>query len=584
LSVTPEESFYVREGWAESLTVNSTAGLIERASLLPQESLHGGQISYYLTNNGGQSWEEAAPGVIHDFAGQGNDLRWWAVLKPGPDGRETPILHRLMLRAGPELVGDAYEPNDVCGEALAISVDGATQRHVFYRQADSDWIRFEATQGTRYLIEAQPEPGSRADLAVELHGQCNALPLATQGYTFSPGVRLEFMATFSGPVFLKLANHQPEVFGSDVAYTASVRALAAQNTPGALILVAGRIRSGDPLQPNIHRVSDAVYALFRNHGYPDDRILYLATESRPGVDALSTVDNLRFAITDWAASRIGPQRPLTVFFVDHGSHDAVYLDSPSQQLVSPAQLDGWLSQLQALHPGVKINLIIEACKSGSFIEPTQTVSRPGRLVVTSTSSTALAWASGQGAVFSDHFVASLGQDASLASAFRAAQAAVAGTGNPQHPWIDGDGDGVANETEDMAEAAARGFSYPGTLIDQWPPYVVPLQQPISISQGTALLRVEVRDDTHVDSVWALIYAPSYEPPASQDELVWEQVVSVNLSPEGAGWYRTNYPGFNELGSYRIVFYAEDNEGLQARPLEVNAWSGRQVFLPMLLRR
>lgn len=585
LRVTPEEGFYAREGMAESLAVNGVGGVIDRVSLLPQQSLNGGQISYFLTNNGGQDWEEIAPGTIHEFSSQGNgDLRWRTVLRSGHDWRETPVVHRLMLRYGPDLVGDAYEPNDICGQALAILADATTQRHVFYWQADADWISFEAIQGTRYLIEAHPEAGSRADIALELHGQCSSLPLATQNHTFSPGVRLDFTAPYTGPVFLRLTNYQPEVFGPDVSYVTSVRALADQNTPGALILVAGRKRSGDPLQPNIHHVSDAVYALFRNHGYTDDRIFYLATEGRPGVDAQPTVENLRLAITDWAVSRVGPQRPLTVFLVDHGSHNAVYLDSPSQQWVSPAQLDGWLSQLQALHPGVKVNLVIEACNSGSFIEPPHTASRLGRLVITSTSSTALAWASTPGAVFSDHFIASLGQEATMAGAFLTAQAAVVGTGNPQHPWVDGDGDGIANEVEDMAEAAMRGFSYPGTLLDQWPPYILPLQQPISISNGTALLRIEVRDDTAVDRVWAVIYAPSYEPPASQDELVWEQIVSVNLAPEGGGWYRTNYPGFSELGAYRIVYYAKDNEGLQSVPLEAIAWNAERVFLPILLRR
>lgn len=226
------------------------------------------------------------------------------------------------------------------------------------------------------------------------------------------------------------------------------------------------------MQPNIHRVTDAVYTLFRSRGYDDDRILYLATESRPGRDGLATTANLQAAITTWAVDKVGPDWALTLYLMDHGTTDLIYLDKPSHQWVSPAQLHEWLGQLEIARPGVKINLIVEACNSGGFVDAPQTASGPGRVVITSTSPDKLAWASEAGAVFSDHFLGTLGQGATLHSAFQAAAWAVQQTGNLQEPWLDGNGNGVPNEPRDAAEAARRGFAYAGTLADdRWPPYI-----------------------------------------------------------------------------------------------------------------
>jgi hypothetical protein len=56
-----------------------------------------------------------------------------------------------------------------------------------------------------------------------------------------------------------------------------------------------------------------------------------------------------------------------------------------------------------------------------------------------------------------------------------------------------------------------------------------------------------------------------------------------LNDQGNGWYAATYTGFNEIGLYRIVVYAEDNDRLEARPVAVEARTGWQTFLPTLLK-
>ncbi|MBK9233443.1 MAG: hypothetical protein IPO15_22015 [Anaerolineae bacterium] len=69
--------------------------------------------------------------------------------------------------------------------------------------------------------------------------------------------------------------------------------------------------------------------------------------------------------------------------------------------VAPDEIDQWLMQLETAGPGVRVNVIIEACYSGSFIDPPHRLSKSGRVVIASTTNNDLAWSSADGAVFSD---------------------------------------------------------------------------------------------------------------------------------------------------------------------------------------
>lgn len=482
---------------------------------------------------------------------------------------------------------DAYEPDDECEQAQAIPTDGTMQFHTFDEQGDTDWTRFEVTAGTVYLIEAQTPADSRADVSMVVYDECGGTAEGSQGHSFSPDIRLEFTAPNDGTIFLSLFNHEPDVAGLDVSYELSVRALSGSATPGALILVAGRLRTNDHLQDNIHFVTKTVYDLFIEQGYNDERIYYLATDlSLIGVDASPSVADLEAAITQWAVDKVGEERALTLYLIDHGDKDRLYLDKVRSQWITPDQLDSWLSTLQAAVPDVQINVIIEACYTGSFIEAPQSISGSGRVVITSTNVEQKAWASEEGAVFSDHFLFFLKQQSSLYSSFQAARAAIESASLSQTPWLDGDGDGTPNEAEDYAEAAKRGFTNPGTLAgEQWAPYIARVSTPV-VENERATIQVEVLDDIKVDQVWAVIYPPSYSPPQEGEELVQESLKRVLLdSPQENEWYRASYPGFNKNGTYRLVIYAKDQDGLQAQPKEIRIQIGssHSLYLPLVLR-
>ena len=84
-------------------------------------------------------------------------------------------------------------------------------------------------------------------------------------------------------------------------------------------------------------------------------------------------------------------------------------------------------------------------------------------------------------------------------------------------------------------------------------------------------------------MWAVIYPPSYVAPTTSEALIQEALQTVKLLDQGNGWYGATYPGFSERGAYRIVFFAEDEHQMQARPVAGSMVNGSQIFLPLVIR-
>lgn len=472
-----------------------------------------------------------------------------------------------------------------CLDAQFISTSGSVQRHAFSQQGEADWLEFGVVAGQSYVIEGRPILTSTADLVLEVYNSCDNVPIDNQAYSFAPGVHMQFDAPQSGIIYMRWTNNDPSLFGVETAYDVSVRALSSETQPGAVIIVAGRLNGTDSLQSNIHNITNDVYRLFTNHNYPDERIQYLATDlsldptgdGQADVDGLPTVANLQNAITTWALDYVSADQPLTLYLVDHGGYDRFYLDNLSNELLSPDDLNTWLDQLEAAVPDLIVNVIIEACNSGSFIDQasrSQSISKDGRLVITTAGAYNLAYASDDGAIFSDHFIAALDRDQSVFSSFDTGLSAVKSAKFAQTPWLDADGDSVPNEADDYDIAAQRGFAFAGTFntTHLWPPYIVSAE-PITIDNTNGEIRVEVRDDLGVDAVHAVVYPPSYTPPADGEAFLNESLPTLVLLDQGNNQFGATYTGFDEQGTYRIVIHAEDDDDLAAQPLTIEVTNG-----------
>jgi hypothetical protein len=271
--------------------------------------------------------------------------------------------------------------------------------------------------------------------------------------------------------------------------------------------------------------------------------------------------------------------------IDHGNPDLFYIDDVSGQRLTPTELNEWLTELESTVTGIKINVVIEACQSGSFITNPQSISKAGRVIITSTNDKFDAKASLNGAYFSDHLLTWLHQGYNLSASFVEARTVAKGVFTLQDAWLDANGNGIANEFEDAALAAQRSFAYEGTLSgDDWPPHIFSAQGPTTITNFKGVIQADVRDNVKVRSVWAVVYPPDYQPPATGQELQAETLPTFLLSSVANGdVYAGDYPGFTQPGLYRIVIHAEDSDGLVARPVVIEVNTGSQVFLPAVTR-
>jgi hypothetical protein len=364
---------------------------------------------------------------------------------------------------------------------------------------------------------------------------------------------------------------------------------------GAVILVAGHNETNG-LQTNIDYSVNRAYRLFQGAGFDDDHIFFLAPAAQdPDGDGASEVDapadpaNLQQAIESWASTRVGPGQPLHLYMMDHGVIEAFCTDGcgTSGQTTSD-NLDSWLTTLETASGVDEINVIIEACHSGSFVDRsagTGSITKAGRVVITSTDRNNNAYASAQGAYFSDAFLSCLAASSSLKTCYQQAQAAVAAAGTNQTPWMDDNGDATCN-TADGSIAQTR---YVAHFFGAAPPQLTAASVALAGATGTLTANV-TQGGEPLQLVWAAVYAPSFTEPT--ETTLNLGVPTVRLDPvagtrnalfRGPGSYRALYPnGFTETGAYRVVFYAQDRGGMQAQPALVIV-GGRKVYVPLVRR-
>ena len=419
----PLNFFYTPTGTVRSQSIDNTSETIHRALLTMDYELNSGDVQIYLSNNGGTTWELTQLGKNHVFTSIGSDLRWRVDMKADPNWPRTPIVHSLSVEySTDQFNGDDYELDDTCNQAQPIQLNGVAQQHTFHQPDDSDWAWFDGQAGTTYTVQTS-NTGPNADTVLELYGQCGQPPNASDDNAFGPGATLTFPAPTTGRYYIRVLQKNGSVYGDGTDYDLSVRA---QVPTGAAIIVAGRLEANDTVQPIIEATADLAYRSLLQGGLSPDNIQYLSTATnRSGVDGLPTEANVRDAIQNWARTRVGLGAPLWLYMADHGNVDRFH--NEIGETITAAELNLWLSNLEATSGVDQINVIIDACFSGSFIDTQKTgalgleeISGQGRVVVSSTTSRWWAYApnivSGQSVplmYFSDGFWRAIGTGQSI---------------------------------------------------------------------------------------------------------------------------------------------------------------------------
>jgi len=379
--------------------------------------------------------------------------------------------------------------------------------------------------------------------------------------------------------------------GNSSKKTVTVKRLGA--SLGAVLIVAGHNETFG-LQTNIYNAANRAYRIFKSAGFTDDNIQYIApVEQKPEgtvnrVDATSSPTAVQNAILTWAKEngRVGKGKPFFVYLIDHGFADKYCVSGCNDAgKITPIDLNNWLRTLE-IETGVdEVNVIIEACQSGSFLDRfngdvqdiANSLSRAGRVIITSTDRANNAYASAQGAYFSDAFFSCIADSGTLQACYKQGVAAVNATGVDQIPWLDDNGDGLANGSDGtVAEkrAVTRFFS---AVRPQITSATVERQG----ANGTLSATIEEGAEA-IELVWAALYPPSFQEPAGVTLNL--NVPTVRLEPDAniPGRYIFVYPnGFTETGDYRVVFYAQDKEGIHATPRRPGDQGA--IYLPLVRR-
>ncbi len=257
-----------------------------------------------------------------------------------------------------------------------------------------------------------------------------------------------------------------------------------------------------------------------------------------------------------------------------------FLAAPGITLTA-ADLNLWLSNLQATSGADQLNVIIDASKSGSFLAPADgadTLAAPNRVIIVSTAADQTASLSPEGALFSDIFFNALGQEKNLLAAFKLAARALSEMGAGQTPQMDG---GLTSAVTALARPLTAAHS-PGFLAQMRglnTPYspapvverLTYLRQPDGIT-----VQLNAVDDQHVARVRVSLVACRGISPAPLLGLQTVEALPVAGSPSDYQATLTNLKGC------ALLAYAWDNSGIRSAPAVLSLM--KAVYLPVAAKK
>ena len=334
------------------------------------------------------------------------------------------------------------------------------------------------------------------------------------------------------------------------------------------VIVAG----GGPVDNNIwggiRFCADFAYRNLVNQGYDQDGIHYLTDAEVADLDGngfadekdlAATRSNLADTIQDWAYN----SQNLLIYLVGHGGDGTFRIRH--DQLVKAWELDRWLDDLQGRIPG-EIVLIIDACRSGSFLPRLTAPPGKRRFVVASAKDDQQAIFADRGTLsFSFFMLGRLANGETFAESFQNAKKGIElTTNNFQVSFVDSNGNGVGNEKEDFE--LAQGVKIGKQL--KWAddlPFIREASPPQEI-RGTSTARLYAKgvvDANGINSVYAVVVSGKLWE-ASPDSPVVD-LPRIELSKKENGLYEAYYDGFTEPGEYHVTVVAEDTLGNMSMP-------------------
>jgi len=251
-----------------------------------------------------------------------------------------------------------------------------------------------------------------------------------------------------------------------------------------------------------------------------------------------------------------------MYMVDHGANGIFQVSV--HELLKAEDLDAWLDTIQEDIPG-NVTLLYDACMSGSFLPILDPPSGKERILATSASKDEAAIIASQGRIsFGWFFWGNMFNGDSFYDSFVYATDSMSDTYHPQHPLLEGNGNGIGNEKED--KDMVRVLKIGNEIKSAGDIPTIGSVSPAQTLDGetSALIYADnVIDTNGISRVWAVITPPGYSN-SSPDKPVTD-LPTFDLSPAGNNRYEGTYNNFIGGGTYNIAIFASDRDGMLSLP-------------------
>ena len=346
------------------------------------------------------------------------------------------------------------------------------------------------------------------------------------------------------------------------------------------IIVSGtgpKLPTGDNhIWESTQALADRAYTALRLQGFKREEIYYLTADPQltardadgdgtNDINGAANLANLQQALTQWTK----PVEQAVVYLIGHGGVDTYQLNRESQ--LSPKQLKIWLDSLQAKlikdQRGQlgKLSVIIDACKSGSFVAP---LASSNRYLIASTQPDLDAIISNKDGSnsFSYHFWGQIGfKDGWLSTAFQQARQSMSSElvdrGRTQKAMLDANGSG--DDTTEADYTAIGNYCYGNCTSHASVPIAIESVSPLDNLNDSFTSTLKVRGSKDIAKAWVSIQRPDYHFPT--DGTAINTLLTVNLNCDGRNTCQANYNNFNLNDNYQVTFNVIDKDGNTAVP-------------------
>ena len=384
---------------------------------------------------------------------------------------------------------------------------------------------------------------------------------------------------------------------------------------GYALIVAGKGEDETRLE-SFNRTADTVYHKFRRRGFGTEDLFYLRygipSDNGILVEGPPSKEAIAYALTTWAKERMTEKPgPLYVVFVGPGKPRKFFVNGEGEA-VTPWELDIWLTRLEeALASSAAevppITFIYGAPYSGSFI-PFLSSTQPARVLVTSSDSRELPVTGPiengmdrQGEFFVLELFENLDRGRNLMRTFtEAAKATLLYTANrdgnglsgglaypdfgAHHPLLDDNGDRIGSFGFVTPRPGNDGFVSSHMILGYGEPLqearIIAIAPKQMISSGEFPdLWASVNDATIVQNAWMVIKPPGFGlGPTGADSTLQRDVEGLRVplydADQDGVYTPTQYPAFNVMGSYEILYFVKDRASGQLGEI----WRSRVVVV------